>query len=57
MISLVSCKDDYQCECVYEWSDNTMTPYTYEIMNVSNDDAIDWCNTYNNYEGYKCELG
>lgn len=54
--SFTACKKDYTCDCVYTWSDGTTTDYSYELLKSKKGDAEDWCDSYNAYSGYECEL-
>lgn len=54
--SFTACKKDYTCDCTYTWSDGSTTDYSYELLKSKKKDAEAWCDSYNSYSGYECEL-
>jgi hypothetical protein len=54
--TFTSCKRDYTCDCVYTINEETTT-YSFELLNVTQDDAEEVCSLYaNNWDEMTCEL-
>jgi hypothetical protein len=46
LLSLASCKKDYNCECTYQDSSSTTVTETKKIKNATLDDAKKTCDGY-----------
>lgn len=46
LLSLASCKKDYNCECTYQDTGNTTITETKKVKNASLDDAKKTCDGY-----------
>lgn len=57
--SFTACKKDYTCACTYTYtvgSTDYTYDYSYDLLKSKKKDAEAWCDSYNAYDGYECEL-